>query len=310
MNITMRVLMWRGDEICYSVDMTRQSLTIELRSGLRLDFSTRTHLMGILNVTPDSFSDGGSYFDAEKAVRHALQMAQDGADIIDVGGLSTRPGSAPVSEEEETRRAVPVIEAIARAVSVPISIDTYRSGVARRAIDAGASIINDISGLTFDSEMAPLAASTDTPVIVMHIKGTPRNMQKNPTYDALIPEILQSLRASLHIARDAAVRHVIIDPGIGFGKTFDHNLEIIRHLPEFAKFGVPVLAGPSRKAFIGGILSRDGVPRPAQERAWGTAATVAACVLGGAHILRVHDVREMADVVRVADAIMRERVEG
>jgi len=260
--------------------------------------------MGILNITPDSFSDGGKFFDKQTAIGHALRMVEEGADIIDVGGLSTRPGSAPVEVEEEIRRAVPVIEAIAPKVKVPVSIDTYRAEVARRAIDGGASMVNDISGLRFDPEMAAVAAKADVPVIVMHIKGTPRDMQKNPTYEALIPEILDYLRGSIRIARGAGVRQVIIDPGIGFGKTFDHNLEIIHNIREFTRMGHPVLVGPSRKAFIGEILG--GVP--AGERVEGTAAAVAACVLGGAHIVRVHDVKEMVRVVRVADAIVRERV--
>jgi dihydropteroate synthase len=271
-----------------------------------LDLALKTAVMGILNVTPDSFSDGGKFFDKTTAVDHALRMVDDGADIIDVGGLSTRPGSAPVEVEEEIRRAVPAIESIAAKVDVPVSIDTYRADVARRAIDAGASMINDISGLRFDHQMAEVAAKADVPVIVMHIKGTPRDMQKTPTYEALIPEILDYLRESIRVARDAGIKHVFIDPGIGFGKTFDHNLEIIHNIREFTKLGYPVLVGPSRKAFIGEILGG----APADDRLEGTAAVVTACVLGGAHVVRVHDVKEMARVVRVADAIVRERVDG
>lgn len=267
-----------------------------------LDFTPRTLVMGILNVTPDSFSDGGMYATHDLAITRAIGMEAEGADIIDIGGLSTRPGSVAVSVQQEIDRVVPVIEAIKDKVKVPISIDTYRSEVARAAVAAGASIINDISGLQFDPMMAATAAGLDVPVVVMHIKGTPSDMQKNPTYEALIPEVMDCLRRSIALAQSAGVRNIIIDPGIGFGKTFDHNLEIIAHMSEFVKMGYPVLAGPSRKAFIGAILG--GLP--AHERAWGTAATITACVLGGAHIVRVHDVREMAQVVKVADAIRRE----
>ena len=255
--------------------------------------------MGILNVTPDSFSDGGEFFDRDKAVRRAHEMVEQGADIIDIGGQSTRPGSVPVSLEEEIRRTVPVIEAIAGDIPVPVSIDTYQAGVARRAIKAGASIINDISGLRFDPEMARVAAGAGVPVVLMHIRGTPGDMQKDPVYEALIPEVLDYLRGSIRIAKGAGLDKIIIDPGIGFGKTFDHNLELIASLGEFAKMGYPVLVGPSRKAFIGAILG--GVPE--DMRLEGTAAAVTACVLNGANIVRVHDVLEMAGVVAVADAI-------
>lgn len=257
--------------------------------------------MGILNVTPDSFS-GDGVTDAPSALGKALDMVRDGADIIDVGGLSTRPGSQAVSVEEEIRRTMPVIESLSRETGVPISIDTYRAEVARRALVAGASIVNDISGLRFDPEMAAVAARAGAAVVVMHIKGTPRDMQTNPVYEALIPEIMDYLREGIRIAEEAGVKDIIIDPGIGFGKTFDHNLEIIHRLGEFALLGKPVLIGPSRKAFIGKILG----DAPPSERLEGTAAAVAACVLGGASIVRVHDVREMARVVRLADAIRRQ----
>ncbi len=260
--------------------------------------------MGILNVTPDSFSDGGKFFDRGKAVRRAHEMVAHGADIIDIGGQSTRPGSVPVSLEEEIRRTVPVIEAIAGDIPVPVSIDTYQAGVARRAIKAGASIINDISGLRFDPEMARVAAGAGVPVVLMHIRGTPVDMQKDPVYEALVPEVLDYLRGSIRIAKGAGLDKIIIDPGLGFGKTFDHNLEIIASIGEFAKMGYPVLVGPSRKAFIGAILG--GVPE--DMRLEGTAAAVTACVLNGANIVRVHDVAEMKKVVAVADAIKRVRV--
>jgi len=268
-----------------------------------LDFTDKTAVMGILNVTPDSFSDGSLFFDQEIAVRHALQMVEDGADIIDIGGESTRPGADTVTEEEELRRVIPVIEAIAGKVRVPLSIDTYKATVARKAVEAGASIINDISGLRFDPEMASVAAGAGIPVILMHIKGTPRDMQKNPVYTDLIGDILDYLEGSIQIAEAAGVSRtkIIIDPGIGFGKTFDHNLQIIKRLGEFSSLGFPVLMGVSRKAFIGKILGGAGP----DERLEGTAAAVAISIMNGADIVRVHDVKEMAKVVRVADAIKR-----
>ncbi len=265
-----------------------------------LDFTGRTLVMGVLNVTPDSFSDGGLFYASrDAAISHAIQMAEDGADIIDIGGLSTRPGSEPVSVQQETDRVAPVIEALSNRINVPVSIDTYRSEVARAALDAGASIVNDISGLRFDPAMAAAAASYGVPVVVMHIKGTPRDMQQHPEYEALVPEVMDYLREGIRIAEEAGITNIIIDPGIGFGKTYDHNLQLLASIGEFVKLGYPVLAGPSRKAFIGAILG--GIP--AQDRIWGTAAAVAACVLGGAHIVRVHDVKEMAQVVKVASAI-------
>jgi dihydropteroate synthase len=268
------------------------------------DFSQKTFIMGILNVTPDSFSDGGLYLDKPRALDRAYQMIEDGADIIDIGGLSTRPGSEPVPVEEELRRTVPVIEALSGEINVPISIDTYRSEVAKEALGAGASMVNDISGLRFDPEMPSVLADAGVPVVLMHIRGTPGDMQKNPVYEALIPEILDYLRESIKMAEDAGIRDIIVDPGIGFGKTFDHNLEIINNLEEFTMLGRPVLVGPSRKAFIGEIL--DGVSPT--ERIEGTAAAVCASVLKGANIVRVDDIKEMTKVVRVADAIKRERV--
>jgi dihydropteroate synthase len=268
-----------------------------------LDFSARTQVMGILNVTPDSFSDGGFFFDRAKAIDQALQMVDEGADIIDIGGESTRPGAEAVTLEEELRRTIPVIEALAGAVRVPLSIDTYKSGVAGRALDAGASMVNDISGLRFDPAMAGVVARHGVPVIVMHIQGTPGDMQRNPVYEALIPEIADYLRGCIAIGVNAGVAEdrIVIDPGIGFGKTFDHNLQILKNLADFRVLGRPVAVGVSRKAFLGKILGG----APALERLEGTAAAVAASVLNGANIVRVHDVKEMSKVVKVVDAIMR-----
>lgn len=267
------------------------------------DLSRKTHIMGILNVTPDSFTDGGAFYRKDSAVEHGLRMVEDGADIIDIGGESTRPGSDPVLYEEETRRTIPVIEELAKRVNVPISIDTYKADVAKKALDAGASMVNDISGLRFDPEMAGVVAEYKVPVVVMHIKGTPKNMQVNPEYEALIPEILDYLRVSIRLAVDAGVEEdmIIIDPGIGFGKTFEHNLQILKDLHEFTLLEKPLLIGPSRKAFIGNILGNAST----SGRLEGTAAAVAISIMNGAHIVRVHDVKEMAKVARVTDAIKR-----
>lgn len=261
--------------------------------------------MGILNVTPDSFTDGGVFLGKDAAVQRGLKMVEEGADIIDIGGESTRPGSDPVEYEEELRRTIPVIEALSKSVNVPLSIDTYKASVAKRALDAGASIVNDISGLRFDPEMAGVVAEYKVPVVVMHIKGTPKNMQVNPEYESLIHEIIDYLREGMRIAVDAGVGEdmVIIDPGIGFGKTFEHNLRILKHLHEFTLLEKPLLVGPSRKAFLGKILD----DAPTSERLEGTAAAVAISIINGANIVRVHDVKEMAKVAKVADAIKRER---
>lgn len=233
-------------------------------------------------------------------------MVEDGADIIDVGGESTRPGSEPVNEEEELRRTIPVIEALSKKITVPISIDTYKSSVAKRALDAGVSMVNDISGLGFDSHMSEVVAERGVPIVIMHIKGTPRDMQLNPVYEALIPEIMDYLRDRIAIARQAGISDdkIIIDPGLGFGKTFDNNLEIIRNLRNFSLFEKPILIGPSRKAFIGNILG----DAPVTERLEGTAAAVAISIINGANIVRVHDVKEIVKVARVVDAIKNIRI--
>lgn len=272
-------------------------------STFTLDFSVKTYLMGVLNVTPDSFSDGGRYFDAARAVDHAYKLIEDGADLLDIGGESTRPGSEAVSAEEEIRRTVPVIRALTRNVSVPISIDTTKAAVARSALDAGASMINDISGLGFDPELARAAAEARVPVVLMHIKGKPKSMQQNPVYEALIPEVMDSLREGMRRAEAAGIPEdlLLLDPGIGFGKTFEHNLEILNRLGEFSALGRPLVVGVSRKAFIGRLLGN----APVAERLEGTAAAVAISIWNGANIVRVHDVKEMAKVARVADAVKK-----
>ena len=285
---------------------TLQNIT-KVRPPLRcrnrtLPLGERTLLMGVLNVTPDSFSDGGLYFDQDKAIAHGLRMVEEGADLIDVGGESTRPGSKPLALEEELKRIIPVIETLAGKVDVPITIDTYKSAVASRAIDAGARIINDISGLHFDPAVAKVAAKHDTPLILMHIRGTPETMQKEVHYRSLLSEILQSLRESIQKAESFGVDpdQIIIDPGIGFGKTLEHNLLIIKHLSEFRVLGKPILLGTSRKSFIGKILNAE-----VDQRLEGTLSTIAIGVLNGAHIIRGHDVLPAKKVIAVADAIRK-----
>ncbi len=264
----------------------------------------RTYLMGILNVTPDSFSDGGQFNTVEAALIQARFLVAAGADILDIGGQSTRPNAADVGLDEELDRVIPVIKAIRQEMDIPISIDTTRAMVARAAIAAGADVVNDISGATYDPEMLPAVAELGVPLILMHIRGTPQTMQQMTDYEDLIGEILAFLKQRV----EAAIAHGIdpsqlaIDPGIGFAKTYDQNLEILRHLPEFRSLGRPILVGPSRKSFIGHILEQ---PDPKQ-RIWGTSAACCAAIAGTADIMRVHDVREMKDVCRVADAIWRQ----
>ena len=270
-----------------------------------LDLNLRTHIMGILNVTPDSFSDGGKYLESNKAIEHGISMAQEGADIIDVGGESTRPYSQKISASEEMARVLPVLEALKKEIDIPISIDTRKSDVAREALKAGASMINDISALRFDPQMASVAAEAGVPVILMHMKGTPENMQKNPTYNDLIPEILNFLKKAIDRSVKAGIRenHIIVDPGIGFGKTFDDNLMIIKELYRFEDLRRPLLLGTSNKKFIGQILGKE-----VHERDTGTMATIAYGVINGAHIVRAHNVKMAVQTVRLIDAIKRGRV--
>jgi len=269
--------------------------------GAALEVGKRTLIMGIVNVTPDSFSDGGEFLDPEAAVAHAERLAEEGADILDIGGESTRPGAQPVSVNTELERVIPVIEALASHVNVPISIDTSKARVAERALEAGASIINDVTALRGDPAMRAVAAHSGVPVVLMHMKGTPRTMQRNPTYADLMGEIVGHLRASMTMAVRAGVseEQIIVDPGIGFGKTLDHNLEIMRRLGELRSLGRPILLGTSRKSMIGAILD---VPPP--QRLFGTAATLAFGIQRGAHILRVHDVRPAVHVARMTDAML------
>lgn len=261
----------------------------------------KTLIMGVLNITPDSFSDGGKYFSKNSAIKHALKLINEGSDIIDVGGESTRPGASHLTIEEELTRVIPVIKEIRKlSKNILISIDTYKSEVAKEAVKYGANIINDISGLVMDDRMVHIAAELDVPVIIMHLKGTPMNMQVNPTYENLISEITEFLRTQIQYALKNGVKkhNIIIDPGIGFGKTIEHNFKIIANLEKFKKIGYPILIGPSRKSFIGNLLKL-----PPDKRLEGTAASIAIGIVNGARIVRVHDVLEMKRVSSIADKV-------
>ena len=260
--------------------------------------------MGVLNVTPDSFSDGGRFEDAGAAIAHGLALFEAGADIVDVGGESTRPGGSPLDAETETRRVVPVIDGLRRQARGLISVDTTKAAVAEAALDAGAEIVNDVSGLRFDPALSRVVAARGAPVVLMHLRGEFETMHRDPAYTDVMAEVMAELRQAVARAEAAGIarEQIVLDPGIGFSKAAAHSLEVIRRLPELAALDRPVLAGPSRKSFIGRVLDR-----PAGERLMGTAAAVAACVLGGAHVVRVHDVAEMVQVVRICDAIRGER---
>ncbi len=274
---------------------------IPLERGM-LDLGTRTHIMGILNVTPDSFSDGGKYDDSRRAVDHAKEMLAAGADVIDIGGESTRPGAEPLAEEAELQRILPVVEAVAALPGAIVSVDTYKAAVARKALEAGAAIVNDISGLRFSPDMAAIAGDRGAGVVIMHIKGTPRDMQQNPVYDDVIGEIAEYLSEGVEIARKGGVRRdrIMIDPGIGFGKTAEHNLEILDRLDELRMIGCPIVLGTSRKRFIGAVLD---IPDP-KDRLFGTAATSSLGIARGARMLRVHDVGPTVQIARMTDAIL------
>jgi dihydropteroate synthase len=272
----------------------------------RLVLGERTLVMGVLNITPDSFSDGGVYLDPEAAVARALELERAGADILDLGGESTRPGAAPVSAQEELSRILPVLGTLHGKLRIPISVDTQKAEVAKAALAAGAEIINDISALRGDPRLAETARRARSPVILMHMRGTPRTMQRRPFARHVIRDVMTGLRGALARAQHAglAKSQILLDPGIGFGKSYEQNFEIIARLSEFARLGCPIVIGTSRKAFLGKALARPTEPPlPPSERLLGTAVTVTAAILGGAHIVRVHDVAEIARVVRVADAI-------
>ena len=258
--------------------------------------------MGVLNVTPDSFSDGGKFNRLDLALKHIDDMLENGADIIDIGGESTKPGSDPVSIDEELSRVIPIINEVKKTNSdILVSVDTYKSVVAREAINAGADIINDISGLAFDEDMAPLLAKNDIPVIMMHIQGKPKTMQKNISYDDLIDDIKQYFKVRSEYAIKSGIKknNIILDPGIGFGKTFNHNFKLLKKLKTFKEMGYPILIGTSRKAFIGDVLNL-----PPDKRLEGTIATVVAGILNGANIVRVHDVKENKKAITVTEKIL------
>jgi dihydropteroate synthase len=279
----------------------RARYRVPLAHGRAVDLGARTLVMGILNVTPDSFADGGRHFDFDRAVAAGLRMVAEGADIIDVGGESTRPGAEPLPEDEELRRVLPVVERLAAGTDAPISIDTYKANVARAAVDRGAVIINDVSGLQYEPALGSVAATTGAGLILMHTRGRSRGMYELAVYDEVVEQVKQELSAAIDRATSAGVRrdHIVIDPGFGFAKRAEHSYRLLANLDALAALDRPILSGPSRKSFLKAVL---GEREPGQ-REWGTAAAVTASVLLGAHIVRVHGVKEMVDVIRVADQI-------
>lgn len=279
----------------------RRRYRVPLAGGRELELGERTLVMGILNITPDSFADGGVHFNVDRAVEAGLRMVEAGADILDIGGESTRPGAVQVSADEEMRRVLPVIERLAPQTRALISIDTYKGSVAREAVARGASIINDISGLQYDPDLGAVAAETGAALVLMHTRGRSRSMYEHAVYRDVTAEVAAELSSAMDRARAAGVRRdsLILDPGLGFAKRAEHSYELLANLQELAELDRPLLAGPSRKSFLKAALGE----RVPSEREWGTAAAVAASVMLGAHIVRVHGVREMVDVVRVADRI-------
>jgi len=282
----------------------RRRFTLRLPGGAPLALGERTLVMGIVNVTPDSFSDGGRMFDPKAAVAAAVRMVDDGADLLDIGGESTRPGALPVDRDEELRRVLPVIEELAGRVKVPLSIDTYKASVAEAALVAGASIVNDISGLRYDPELAGVAARRGAPIILMHTRGRSRDMYEQAHYHDVVDEVLDELRESLAFAAGAGIprEQMLVDPGLGFAKDATHSFEVLGRLAEFADLGRPLVVGASRKSFLNRPIKQAALTADGE---WPTAASVAAAALAGMHVVRVHAVREMAQVVRVADEIQK-----
>lgn len=261
--------------------------------------------MGVLNVTPDSFSDGGKFLSPKAAAERAFEMERDGADILDIGGESTRPGASPLDAAEELARILPVLEMLRGKLKIPISIDTQKAEVAKAAISCGAAIVNDVSALRLDKNLAEVVAESNVGIILMHMRGEPRTMQNGPFVRDVMRDVMTGLREALRRAKQAGIKRsrILVDPGIGFGKNYRQNFEVLARLTELNKLGCPVVIGPSRKAFLGASLDN----APPEERVWGTAATVAAAILRGAHIVRVHDVKEMAQVAKIADRIAAAR---
>ena len=289
-----------GNKIGNQQSSMGREFTIIHNKG-QLQFGLSTRIMGVVNLTPDSFSKDGFFYDTERALQHAADLIREGADIIDIGGESTRPEASPVSEEEELRRVIPLIKELSKSIDVPISIDTYKSRVAEKALDAGAQIINDISGLRADKDMVNVAVASKSPIILMHMQGTPLYMQNRPAYNDVVSEIILFFQELINRAISNGVdeHNIIIDPGIGFGKTLQHNLEILNRLEEFKGLGCPIMVGSSRKSFIGKILNK-----PEEERLLGTLATVAIAIAHGSNIIRVHDVNETVEIAKMCDAII------
>jgi dihydropteroate synthase len=282
--------------------------TIPLAHGGRLAVGDRTLIMGVVNVTPDSFSDGGLLLDPARAIEAGIRIAEEGADLIDVGGESTRPGADPIEASVEQRRVIPVVEGLAERVSVPVSVDTYRASTAAAAVKAGAALVNDVSGLTYDPDLAGAVAASGAAIVIMHTRGRSRDMYRQASYHDVIAEVLDELRQTVAFAASAGIGtdRIIVDPGLGFAKEAAHTYEVLAGLSAFAELGRPLLVGPSRKSFLAKPLG--AVVAPA-DRDWATAAAVTAAVLAGAHIVRVHAVREMLQVVRIADEIRRYHAE-
>jgi dihydropteroate synthase len=285
---------------------SRRRFTVPLPGGRSLLLGERTLVMGVINVTPDSFSDGGESFDMAHAIDRGLRMAEEGADVVDIGGESTRPGAEPVDESEEQNRVVPVIEGLARRVTVPLSVDTYKASVAEAALAAGASMVNDISGLRYDPALGATVAGCGAAIVLMHTRGRSRDMYQEASYHDLVAEVLDELRESIAFATHAGIpaSQVLVDPGLGFAKQAAHNYEALARLEEFHELDRPLVVGPSRKSFLAKPFATDV---PASRRDWPTSAAVTAAVLAGAHIVRVHAVPEMLQVVRIADEIRRYR---
>jgi dihydropteroate synthase len=279
----------------------RKEFTIRLRDGHSLVLGRRTAVVGVLNITPDSFSDGRERFDPDRAVERALEIEAEGADVLEIGGESTRPGAVPVPAEEELRRVLPVLRGLSGRVHIPLAIDTYKADMARAALDLGVSIINDVSALRFDAGIARMAAREGAALVLMQMRGEPATMQQIPPSADIFTEIENDLSSAVASAVAAGVDRnlIVLDPGVGFGKTLEHNLEIIDGLERLSRFELPLMIGTSRKGFIGSLTGR-----PVDERAFGTAGSVAAAIMRGAHMIRVHDVKEMVDVARVTDAIV------
>jgi dihydropteroate synthase len=283
----------------------RRRFTLPLRNGRSLVLGERTLVMGIINVTPDSFSDGGQLLDTQSAIEAGVRMVEEGADLLDIGGESTRPGATPTPAAEERKRILPVIEGLAARVDVPVSVDTYKATTADAALSAGASLVNDVSGLRYEPDLAAVVAKHGVPIVLMHTRGRSRDMYQQAVYSEVVDEVLDELRESMAFATGAGIpkEHMLVDPGLGFAKEAPHSFEVLARLHQFGELGRPLVVGPSRKTFLTRPLARREIQAGARD--WPTSAAVTAAVLCGAHIVRVHAVRELAEVVRVADEIRK-----